>query len=92
MNIPSNFSLEEIIKYCSLPEEAKNLIEQMYDKIVNVDKENDALTKRNELLEEQIYFRDEFIRSTKERCESVTKCKELVKDILTELDDSYIEL
>jgi hypothetical protein len=92
MNIPSNFSLEEIIKYCSLPEEARRLVEQLHDKIIDMDKENNYLTKENEKLEEQIYFRDEFIRSTKERCETATKCKELVKDILTELDDSYIEL
>ena len=91
-NIPSNFSIEEILKYGSFTEEVKLACEKLFYQIIELDEENNALTKRNELLEEEIYFRNEFIRSTKERCETATKCKELVKDILTELDDSYIEL
>ena len=91
-NIPSNFTLEEVFKFSNLPEPVRSKIEMALESITELEAENKRLLKREELLEEQIYFRDEFIRSTEERCKTATKCRELVKDILTELENSYIEL
>jgi hypothetical protein len=91
-NIPSNFTLEEVFKFSNLPASLRNKIEEALETITTLEKENTRLLKCEEILEGQIYFRNEFIRSVKERCKTATKCKELVKDILTELEDSYIEL
>jgi len=91
-DIPSNFTLEEVFKFSTLPESVRSKIEIALESIIELEKENERLLKREEILEEQLYFRDEFIRSVEERCKTATKCRELVKDILTELDDSYIEL
>ena len=91
-NIPSNFTLEEVFKFSDLPASLRNKIEEALETITTLEKENTRLLKREEILEEQIYFRNEFISSVEERCKTATKCRELVKDILTELDNSYIEL
>ena len=90
--LPSNCSFDEIIKYGRLPEQAVKALEQVQDRLIELEKENKALNRRNEVIFEQWCFCKEFISSTKERCQTATKCKELVAAILTELDDSYIEL
>jgi len=92
MNIPSNFSVDEIIKYGKLPEQAVKALEKLQEDIIKLEKENKALNRRNEMISEQWHFCQDFIVSTKQRCETATNCKDLVKAILTELDDSYIEL
>lgn len=91
-NIPSNYTLDEIIKYGRLPEQAVKTLEQMQDRLIELEKENKSLNRHNEIISEQWHFCQDFIASTKERCKSATRCKELVAAILTELDDSYIEL
>jgi hypothetical protein len=92
MNIPSGFSVEEIFKYCVIPDEVRTALQPIFDRASEQEEEIRSLIKHIEVIEEQLHFRDDFIRSTQARCESATRCKELVKAILTELDDSYIEL
>ena len=92
MNIPSNFSLEEVVKYAEMPEEVRVSLSSIFNTIGELQRRITQFEKHEEILEEQLYFRDEFIRSIVERCKYATKCKELVKDILLELDNSYIEL
>lgn len=92
MTIPSNFSITEYLKYSDLPIEVKDKLQPVIDKIFEVETELKETNKEIERLGEQLYFRDEFITSIKDKCQSATRCKELVKDILTELENSYIEL
>lgn len=93
MNIlPSNYTLDEIIKYGRLPEQAVKALEQIQANLNGLEKENDEYRKENNQLSDQLYHCKEFIESTKIRCESATECKKLVADILTELENSYIEL
>lgn len=92
MYIPSNFTLEEILGMLELPDTLKSLLKQQLAKEVELSEEIQTLYKRIEILEEQVYFRDEFIESTITSCKSTTKHKDLVKEIREALEDSYIEI
>jgi hypothetical protein len=91
MNIPSNFSLQEVIKYAEMPEVVRDSVASIFDTVIELQEQLRVSEKRQEVLEDQLYFRDEFIRSTMERCENTTKHKDLVRQIKTELYDSCIE-
>jgi hypothetical protein len=86
--------MSEFLKYGNfhIDIDIKQKLQSFIDKISDVETELEEANKEIERLEEQLYFRNEFITSVKIRCENATRCKELVKDILTELEDSYIEL
>lgn len=92
MTIPSNFSLSEYLKYGDLPIEVKDKLQPVIDKVSEIETQLEFANKREEILKEQLYFRDEFITSVINKCKTETRCKELVKDILTELENSYIEV
>lgn len=92
--IPSNYSLEEILTYypSGIPEELKDRLEALVEEKKELQHQVNNFDRVEEMLGEQLEFRNEFIRSTVARCESATKCKELIKEILLELEESYIEL
>ena len=92
MNIPSNYSLEEIIKYIDLPEQVRKLMEEAAFKIIELEKEVKAFDRIEERLREQIYFRNEYIEKVVAESKRTTKHKELDKFIEVELENSYIEL
>ena len=92
MNIPSNYSLEEIIKYIDLPEQVRKLMEEAAFRIIELEKEVKAFNRVEERLREQIYFRDEYIEKVVAESKRTTKHKELAKFIEIELENSYIEL
>lgn len=92
MNIPSNYSLEEIIKYIDLPEQVRKLMEEAAFKIIELEKEVKAFDKIEERLRDQIYFRDEYIEKIVVESKRTTNHKELAKFIEIELENSYIEL
>jgi len=92
MNIPSNYSLEEIIKYIDLPEQVRKLMEEAAFRIIELEKEVKAFDRIEERLREQIYFRNEYIEKVVNESKRTTKHKELAKFIEIELENSYIEL
>ena len=92
MNIPSNYSLEEIIKYIDLPEQVRKLMEEAAFKIIELEKEVKAFGRVEGRLREQIYFRDTYIEMVLAESKRTTKHKELAKFIEIELENSYIEL
>jgi hypothetical protein len=54
MNIPSNYSLEEIVKYVDLPEPVRKLLEEAAFKIIELEKEVkafDRITLENSYIE-----------------------------------------
>jgi hypothetical protein len=92
MNIPSNYSLEEIVKYVALPEPVRKLLEEAAFKIIELEKEVKAFDRIEERLREQIYFRDEYIEQVVQTSKTTTKHKDLAKFIEITLENSYIEL
>jgi hypothetical protein len=92
MNIPSNYSLEEIVKYVDLPEPVRKLLEEAAFKIIELEKEVKAFDRIEERLREQIYFRDEYIEQVVQTSKTTTKHKDLAKFIEITLENSYIEL
>ena len=92
MNIPSNYSLEEIVKYVALPEPVRKLLEEAAFKIIELEKEVKAFDRMEERLREQIYFRDEYIEQVVQTSKTTTKHKDLAKFIEITLENSYIEL
>lgn len=92
MNIPSNYSLEEIVKYIDLPESVRKLLEEAAFKIIELEKEVKAFDRTEERLREQIYFRDEYIEQVVQASKTTTKYKDLAKFIEITLENSYIEL
>jgi hypothetical protein len=92
MNIPSNYSLEEIVKYVDLPEPVRKLLEEAAFKIIELEKEVKAFDRIEERLREQIHFRDEYIEQVVQASKTTTKHKDLAKFIEITLENSYIEL
>jgi hypothetical protein len=92
MNIPSNYSLEEIVKYVDLPEPVRKLLEEAAFKIIELEKEVKAFDRIEERLREQIHFRDEYIEQVVQTSKTTTKHKDLAKFIEITLENSYIEL
>ena len=92
MNIPTNYSLEEICKYIDLPEPVRKLLEEAAYRIIDLEKEVKAFDRIEEQLREQIYFRDEYIGQIRYEATMTTKHKDLAKFIETALENSYIEL
>jgi hypothetical protein len=92
MNIPSNYSLEEIVKYVDLPEPVRKLLEEAAFKIIELEKEVKAFDRIEERLREQIYFRNEYIEQVVQASKTTTKHKDLAKFIEITLENSYIEL
>ena len=92
MNIPSNYTPEEIVKYCNLPVEAEAVVNSLVDRIIALEAEVKQLNKADEINSEQLYFRDEFIGQVLHAIQINSTYKDLVKEIKSCLDNSYIEL
>lgn len=90
--IPSNYTPEEVVKYCALPEEVKDLVQALADKIKDLEVKIKSFDRTKEVLKEQIYFRDTYIAQVLAESKRTTKCKDLVRFIQVTLEDSYIEL
>lgn len=91
-NIPSNFSIEEVLKFADLPAGLASLIEEQFEKVAKAEKELERIEGRVEHLQEQLYFRNEYIESVLKEAKQAKKCKELVSFIEFEFENSYIEL
>ena len=88
--IPSNFTLEEFLKYSNINSELDNKFQELINELkAQVEKKADKI---EEQLREEIYFRDEFIQSTLQYCNTITKCEDLVSAIKREFENSDIEL
>lgn len=92
MHIPSNYSLEEIIKYIDLPDPVRKLLEEAAFRIIDLELEVKSFSRVEELLREQIYFRDVYIEQVVQASKETTKHKDLAKFIEITLENSYIEL
>ena len=92
MNIPSNFTLEEVLKYSDIDNKTSERLYKVLEQLNKQVKTIEQLNKRIEIIEEQVYFRDEFIEQVIEFTKTTTKHKDLVKCINQTLENSYIEL
>lgn len=92
MNIPSNFTLEETIKYCELTPQLSDMFEKVLDTIAEKDNQITRLKKELEIIEEQNYFRAELIDKILSACLDTTTHKDLVRYINIAYDDSGVEL
>jgi len=95
MSIPSNLSLTELLKYPDSTQDylnmLRNSVDDLLDYNIELEKENDSLYRRNEILEEEVYFRNDFIDTILKACKNTTRHKELVKFIELTLQNSCIE-
>lgn len=91
-NIPSNFTLAEVIKFIELPEQARKLIEELIFVNRELEAELNCTDETEEKLHEEIYKRDCLIESILTSCIETTKHKDLVSKINLAYDDSGIEL
>jgi len=91
-NIPSNFTLAEVIKFIELPEQARKLIEELIFVNRELEAELNCADETEEGLIEQIYQRDSLIETILTASNETTKHKDLVLAINKAFDDSGIEL
>jgi hypothetical protein len=95
MNIPSNFSLEEIIKYVELDSNVNRLVEESIDKIIKLEKELTSVESSLERKEEELAFCRDFIEISMnmlDRAKSKVELTEAKKQIIIDLKNSCIEL
>jgi hypothetical protein len=93
-NIPSNYTFEEVLHFYpgEMSETLLLLAWSEVDIRINLEKEVEIQRRHIERLEEQIYFRDEYIREVLKACDETTKIKDLKNFIKVTLENSYIEL
>jgi hypothetical protein len=91
-NLPSNFSLTEVMKFIELPEQARKLIEELIFVNKELEAELDCVDETVEGLMEQIYQRDSLIETILTAAIETTKHKDLVVAINNAYDDAGIEL
>ena len=95
MYIPSNYSLEEMIKYVNLPEEVVAKLEEVQDKLIDLEKKVAQADRIEERLREQVQFRDNYIEEVMDVFSKAKSKQELVeakKYAGIALENSYIEL
>lgn len=85
MHIPSNFSLEEALKFVTLPE-------IVLDKIETLEAKLERSFKDYEILEEQINFCEDYISEILEYSKTATKAKDIKEYIVNKYENLYIEL
>lgn len=93
-NIPSNYTFEEILHFYS-KEFSDDVLSRAWKEVEEkreLEKEVERLHKYIERLEEQVYFRNEYIKEVLKACDEVTKIKDLKNFIKVTLENSYIEL
>ena len=95
MYIPSNFSLEEMIKYVNLPPEVVAKLEEVQDKLIDLEKKVVQADRIEERLREQVQFRDNYIEEIQgvfRKAKSKQELVEAKKWAEVALENSYIEL
>lgn len=93
-NIPSNYTFEEVLHFYSR-ELSEDILSRAWKEVEEkkaIEQELERLRKHVERLEEQVYFRDEWIREVLKEADSATKVKGLKTFITVSLENSYIEL
>ncbi len=93
-NIPSSYTFEEVLHFYSreLSDDILSRAWKYVEERIELEKEVEKQRKYIERLEEQLYFRDEWIGEVVKEAESATKVKELRSYIKVSLENSYIEL
>ena len=95
-NIPSNLSLEEILKYSDIPEELKNVlsdkIQEQLEKLQEEIKELIVCDKKIELLEEQLMFQENFIVQVFTHLRNNSTYKAVCKNIKESFEDCNLEI
>ena len=92
LNIPSNFTLDDVIRYVRIPEEVRQLLESASKRINYLEAEIKREDRRLEVVEEQLNFCRDYIWQVNEEAKKATKVKDLKKFIEVTLENSYIEL
>ena len=95
MNIPSNFTLKERLKYCKLDTITLQLIEEAITNIEELNAENTILDSRCDRYYEQMQFCKDFISEAMELLSKPQLKSEFIearKDIEMALENSYVEL
>jgi len=95
MNIPSNFTLKERVKYYSFDQKTSELIEEAIDKVDSLEKEIEVLDARCERYYEQMQFCKDFIEEAMKELSKPKLKSEFIetrKWIETLLENSYVEL
>lgn len=95
MNIPSNFSLAERLKYLDLDFTTRDVLEKEIDNTKSLEKEIEILDARCERYYEQMQFCKDFIAEAMETikaCELKSDFVEARKYIKNLLENSYVEL
>jgi uncharacterized protein YoxC len=90
--LPSNFTIDEIIKYGNLSEQAVKVLEQMQSNLEGLEEENDEYRKKNNQLSDKLYHCKNLLNLLWGQYNSATKSLHLVADILPELKNADIEL
>jgi hypothetical protein len=88
-NIPSNFSLEEVIKFRNIPEEVLNLIYEALDNIEELEFIIEEQNHKLEIVEEQVYFRDNIINHITDCIKDMDKAAISNKDLNKLLDITW---
>lgn len=95
MNIPSNFSLAERLKYISVDSETLQMLENEVDNVKGLEKEIEVLDSRCERYYEQMQFCKDFIAEAMD----ILRAAELKADFIEAriaiemlLENSYVEL
>lgn len=93
-NIPSNYTFEEVLTFYGkeFSDDVLSKAIAYIDSKIALEKEVEQQRKYIERLEEQVYFRNEWIEEVVKEAESATKVKELKNFIKVSLENSYIEL
>lgn len=92
MHIPSNFSLEEALKFTVLPDEIVSKLETYIVDRNNIQTELESTYRDYEILEEQLNFCRDYISELLEYSKTATKVKDLKEYIVNKYENSYIEL
>ena len=95
MHVPSSYSPDEIVKYC-IPEALQstigNLLDELLQRIADLEKEVAAGEKCNELAWEQVSFARDLIESIDHHVERNTKFTEFKKAYRTAREDTSFEV
>ncbi len=92
MSLPSNFSLQEVIKYSAMPEEVRISVSTIFDVVTALEVEVRDSDRRIELLVEDVTNLRIFAQEVMKACKDHTKCKELKDSIEESLSNHNIEL
>lgn len=94
-HIPSNFTLEEIVKY-KMPVELATLVETTLQpflgRVTEVEAELQKAYRDYELRKEQDYFKYNLLEEIQELCKEPGSKRDLIKAIDLAFDNSYVEM